>query len=472
MSARRPRSSIACALAAVIAGGCATFSEDGGFGEVSIALKERTGAESVWVRSDEDAKLVAERVRELLAAPLGPEQAVAVALLNSPALQAAYAEIGVSEAERVQAGRLVNPGFSFARLTRGDELEIERKLVFNLLDLFTMPKRIEIASRRFERAKLEAAAEAVRVAVETRRAWFGAVAARETANYLAQAKEAAEASAELAERMARAGNFSRLQRMREQAFYADVTLQLARARQEAVGARERLTRAMGLAAAAGTFTLPERMPELPAQVREAQALEATAIRERLDVRAAKHDTEALAASLGLTRATRFVNVLELGVSYNTEAPQEPQKGVEIELRLPIFDTGEARTTRAQHQYAQSVNRTAQVALNARSEVRESYAAYRAAYDAARHYRDEIVPLRRKISEENLLRYNGMLIGVFELIADARASMASVNAYIQSLRDFWIAESGLQTALTGTSMGGGLAMKAAAAPLAAGTGGGH
>ena len=472
MSAMRPRRAIVCALAAVLSAGCVSFSEDGGFGEVGSAVKERTGAESVWVRSDEDAKLVADRVRELLAAPLGPEQAVAVALLNSPALQAAYAEIGVSEAERVQAGRLVNPGFSFARLTRGDELEIERKLVFSLLDLFTMPQRIEIASRRFERAKLEAAGEAVRVAVETRRGWFDAVAARERANYMAQAKDAAEASAELAERMARAGNYSRLQRMREQAFYADVTLQLARARQEAVAARERLTRAMGLAASAGTFTLPERMPELPAQVREAQALEATAIRERLDVRAAKHDTEALAASLGLTRATRFVNVLELGVQYNTEAPQEPQKGFEIELRLPIFDTGAARTTRAEHLYSQSLSRTAQVALNARSEVREAYAAYRAAHDAARHYRDEIVPLRKRISEENLLRYNGMLIGVFELIADARASMASVNAYIQSLRDFWIAESGLQTALTGTSMGGGFVMKAAAEPMAAGAGGGH
>jgi len=470
MSACRFTAGVAMALAAVLSAGCASFSEDGGFGEVGAAVKQRTGADSLWVRSEEDAKLVAGRVRELLAAPLGPDQAVAVALLNNPALQAAYAEIGVSEADRVQAGRLVNPGFSFARLTRGDELEIERKLVFNLLDLFTMPKRIEIAAQRFEQAKLAAAIEAVRTAVEARRAWFGAVAAQETANYLAQVRETAETGAELAERMARAGNFSRLQRMREHAFYAETVVQLARARQSALAARERLARAMGLPTAAAV-TLPGRMPDLPANPREARALEATAIRERLDVRAAKHEADSLAASLGLARATRFVNVLELGAVYNTSAPEEAQKGWELELRLPVFDTGEARTSRAHHLYMQSLNRTAQVAVNARSEVREAYAAYRAAYDTAKHYRDEIVPLRKQISEENLLRYNGMLIGVFELIADAREAIAGVNAYIESLRDFWLAESDLQTALTGASIGAAAPMKAAAAPAAA-SGGGH
>jgi len=52
-----------------------------------------------------------------------------------------------------------------------------------------------------------------------------------------------------------------------------------------------------------------------------------------------------------------------------------------------------------------------------------------AYDIARHHRDEIVPARQRIADENLLRYNGMLIGVFELLADARAQIASVNNYI-------------------------------------------
>jgi outer membrane protein TolC len=99
---------------------------------------------------------------------------------------------------------------------------------------------------------------------------------------------------------------------------------------------------------------------------------------------------------------------------------------------------------------QAFHRTAAVATEARSQVRESYSAYRTAWDLARHYRDEIVPLRRRISEETLLRYNGMLVSVFELLADSREQVIGVTAYIEALRDFWIADSRLQTVLAAGS----------------------
>jgi len=149
----------------------------------------------------------------------------------------------------------------------------------------------------------------------------------------------------------------------------------------------------------------------------------------------------------LTRATRFIDVLEFGPARITETPEPRKKGYEISFELPLFDWGGARVAKAESLYMQSVHRAAAAAVQARSEVRESYAAYRTAYDLARRYRDEIVPLRRKISEENLLRYNGMLIGVFELIADAREQVASVAASIDALRDFWLAEADLQLAVT-------------------------
>ena len=95
-----------------------------------------------------------------------------------------------------------------------------------------------------------------------------------------------------------------------------------------------------------------------------------------------------------------------------------------------------------------LNRAAEGAINARSEVREAYHAYRSAFDVAKHYRDEVVPIRKRIADENLLRYNGMLIGVFDLLADARAQIASVSSYIESLRDFWIANADLSTAMVG------------------------
>lgn len=435
-------------LAAVLLAGCATFSEDGGFGAVQRAVKERTGKEVRWVRSDDEANSVRARTRELLAGPLSADDAAQLALLNNPGLQATYAELGISEADLVQAGRITNPHFAYLRTRNGEERNIEWALTFPIVELLTMPLRTKLQGRRFEEVKLSVAGFAVGVALEARQAWHQAVAAEQTVRYMMQVKEAAEASAELARRMTRSGNFPKLTLMREQVFYAEAIAQLARARQSAIEDRERLARLMGLFGDDLAFKLPERLPDLPAAMPDLGDLEAIAVQQRFDVQAAKRSTEALAESMGLSKATRFVNALEFGPASTREGTEPWKRGFEISLELPIFDWGAARVARAESIYMQSVHRVVETAINARSEVRESYSAYRAAYDTAKHYRDEIVPLRRKISEENLLRYNGMLISVFELLADAREQVASVNAAIDAQRDYWLAENALQAALNG------------------------
>jgi outer membrane protein TolC len=443
-----------------LAGGCASLSDDARFSKVEQAVKARTGAETKWTRSDAEAKTVRGRVTELLANPLGPTEAVQIALLNNPGLQASYAEVGIAEADLVQASRWQGPRFSFARLRRGDEIEIERGVFFDVLGLLTIPLSTRASESRLEATQNRAASEALRLALDTRKAWFQAVAAHETAVYIAQVKESAEVSAELARRMAEVGNLPKLNYAREQAFYAETTAQLARARHNATAARERLARLMGLWGEDLGFRLPDRLPDLPKSVREGGDLEAQAIAQRLDVQGARSDADSLARSLGLTRATRFINLLEVGLLGNSETGRLRQRGWEIEVGLPIFDFGGPRVARAERLYMQAVNRTVEAAVGARSEVREAYSSYRTAFDLAKHYREAIVPLRKRISEEVLLRYNGMLISVFELLADSREQVAAANGYIESLRDFWLAESDLQMALTGRS------------PASASSGAGH
>jgi len=459
-------------LVAVLgAAGCATLQDDARFTSVEQAVKERTGADTKWTRTEDEANTVRGRVKELLATPLGPTEAVQIALLNNPGLQASYAEVGIAEADLVQASRWRGPTFSFARLRRGDEIETEAGVFFDVLGLLTIPLSVKAQETRLEAVQNRAAGEALRVALHTRKAWFESVAAQETAKYMQQVTESAAASAELARRMAEVGNFPKLAYAREQAFYAEATAQLARARHNATAARERLARLMGLWGEDLRFELPERLPDLPGSAREGGELEAQALAQRLDVQGSRREAESLARSLGLTKATRFINLLEVGVLSNTETGLPRQRGWEIELGIPLFDFGGARAARAERQYMQAVNRTLETAIDARSEVRETYSAYRTAFDIARHYRDEIVPLRKRISEEVLLRYNGMLVSVFELLADSRDQVTAVNAYIEAQRDFWFAESDLQMALTGRSPGSAQTLRSAA-PAPAASGGGH
>lgn len=464
-SVRRSGVLVVVLVSAVLAG-CASFSPDAGFSSIESAAKDKLGKDVRWARSDADVDTIDRRVRELLAKPLSVEDAVQVALLNNRGLQARFQDLGITEAEVVQAGRLPNPGFTFGRLRRGDEVELERGLHLNLARLLTLPMVSQLEARRFEQVKREVTMDVLSLAADARKAYFQAVAAEETVRYMRQVKQTAEASAELARRMEQVGNFSKLASAREQAFYADAALGLARADQAQRASRERLARLLGVWGDQLQFQLPERLPDLPAEARNQPDIEAVAMAQRLDVQAAKLGAEQTAKNLGLTRTTRFINVLELGLVRNTSNEAPRQTGWEIGLELPLFDWGGARVARAEAIYMQALHRAAQTAINARSEVREAYGNYRSAYDIARHQRDEIVPLKKRISEEQGLRYNGMIIGVFELLADARSQITSVNAYIESLRDFWLAQSDLDMALIGKA-----AMAAPAGPAAAAADGG-
>ncbi len=454
------------ALAVAGIHGCASFSPDGGFDQVKSLAKERIGQDVQWLKTDADAMTADATVKQLLAKPMTVDDAVTIALLNNQGLQASYAELGIAEADLVQAGRLRNPTFSFARLQRGSEIEYERSLLLPILSLLTMPAATKIERQRFEHTQLRVAGEVVRTVDDTRRAYFAAVAAQETVKYMEQVQAAAEAGAELAQRMVAAGNWSALRQAREQAFHADATAQLARARQLHVSERERLTRLLGLWGTQRAFTLPERLPDLPAAPREIADAEAQAMQNRLDLLLARRELSVTADALGLTRTTRFINLLDVGYQHNTSNEKPRQTGYEIEIQIPLFDWGDARVAKAEAIYMQAVNRAAAQAVNVRSEVRTAYLGYRTAYDLARHYRDEIVPLQKRISDEQLLRYNGMLISVFELLADARAQAATVNAAIEALRDYWIADAALQMALTGRAAAGATMQAPQAAPAEA------
>ncbi|OZA07187.1 MAG: RND transporter, partial [Methylotenera sp. 17-45-7] len=356
--------------------------------------------EVVWPKTDTEKNQISERVNELLSKRLDVDQAVQIALLNNKGLQADFYNLGISESDLVQAGRLPNPRFGMLYVRENGNYKIEQMLTFNIFSLLTMPKMQEIERQRFLQAQKKTAFEAIKIANHTRIAYFNAVAATEQVRYSEQVKESAEASAELARRLLKAGNFNKLQQVREQSFYADAALDYANAANKQVSTYEALSRLLGVSV--DQLNLEERLPDLPKSLTELQPFEKGAFEQRLDLQAIKLETDALAKQLGLTKATRFINVLEIGPARVLEGRRgDPyKKGVELSFELPIFDWGTARVARAESIYMQSVNRAAQVAINAQSEIREAYNTYRTNYDVTKHIRDEIVPLRKKILQEN------------------------------------------------------------------------
>lgn len=485
MMGRMMKFAAAAALPFLVAG-CTTSSlvEDvsnpvAGFTTVAARAEAVTGKKAVWIQSGAEAQALADRVKGLVRnKTVGPDLAVQVALLNNKGLQAAYADIGLSAADVWQETMLVNPTVSVGVMGIGVGRTIEAAVVNNILALITRPRRVAVAEARFRQAQLRAAEETLRLAADTRRAWINAVSAWETVAYLNQAQAAADAASALAQKLGQTGAFTKSGQAREHVFYAELAGQTAEARLAARTAKEELTRLMGLWGYDVDYKVPNALPSLPKGVKAKDNIELEALRNRVDLEVAKLELEALARSYGLTEATRYLTDLELLTGVEIEQEKEDDGAtktvvsgsVEAEFVIPIFDTGRARMRKAELAYMRAANLLAEKAVNVRSEARAAYDAYRSTYDIARHYRNNVVPLRTTIEEEALLTYNGMITNTFELLADTRAKISSIMLSLNAKRNFWLADVNLGTAVHG---GGSAAEGGGAAPaVAEGGGGGH
>jgi outer membrane protein TolC len=225
------------------------------------------------LRTPEAEQAARARVSALLRRPLTADAAVQIALLNNRGLQAAYNELGIAEAVMVEASLPPSPTIAFSALSTSVELDIERRIIANILALATLEARSEIARERFRQAQLRAAMETLRLAATVRRSYLRVVAARQLTDFLAEGASAAETAAELARRLAESGSMTKLDQSREQVFYAEMTAQLGAARQHAQSERERLVRAMGLSGSDLSFRLPDALPALPGRLRSVPSVE-------------------------------------------------------------------------------------------------------------------------------------------------------------------------------------------------------
>ena len=441
------------ALGLAVLTGCASVSLDQNINRVNVEAGGFTEGKLALARTQEERDQQAQAAQSLLAQPLGQKDAVQLALVNSPSLQALLAQGWAESADAAQVGRIANPIFSFERMRAGTELDLGRALSFGLLDLLTLPTRYGVATRQIELSQLRLTGNVLDQVTRVRQAWVRAVAAQQTLQYAKQVYDSAEAGAELARRMQGVGNFNRITRAREQAFYADAATRLSTAQHQVTASREELVRLLGLdESQAQALKLPERLPDLPKQALDPQAVGSLATKARLDIRLAQTALDGAAKAQGLNMVTSFTDIELTGrrntTFDNAEGTRSNARGWEIDVRLPIFDWGGMQRDAMNARTLAAANQLEAAARAAGSSLRESYSAYRTAYDVARHYRDEVVPVRKVIAEENQLRYNGMLISAFELLADARDQVGAVTAALDAQQQFWLADAALQASVIG------------------------
>ncbi|MFL2553773.1 MAG: TolC family protein [Candidatus Rariloculaceae bacterium] len=328
-----------------------------------------------------------QREEELLSSEMTAEAAAEIALLHHPAVERALETLGMSGFDRLELAHVINPNFNGGRPPATIDTRIERSLSVNVMTWVIIPALAISGTLEERAARVQAADEIGALLFAARHAWVNAVATRQSQRYFEDVVVATEVGREIMESMLQVGNTSELEMLRAQALYADAVTNLTTMQLAAALARERLVQTLGL---------------------WGETAEQVQLPDRLP---------------------------------DLPLAPIPADGLEVRAVAQRFDVHVGRLE----------GLAGEAGVNARADIRTAWLAYRGAYDLARHSQNAIVPLAERALEERLKLYNGMLIGVLDLVVDATERINAVTVSLDAQRDFWLAEVDLQRAMSGVGV---------------------
>jgi cobalt-zinc-cadmium efflux system outer membrane protein len=433
----------------VLLSGCTTVSLNAGFTEISGVVEERTAGKIFWSSGTELDKEATDKVGSLLKAKLTVDQATQIALLNNRDLQAVYSELGVAQADLVQAGLLNNPIFDAAIKfpTSGGQANLELSTVMNFLDVFYMPLRKRVAAARFEEAKLRVTGAVLDFGAQVRTAFYLYQSNEQMLELRGTIVQALNASLEVARRLNEAGNITDLDLARERALTEAGKLALRSAEVAVRQSRERLNDLMGLWGKDTEWQSDERLPDIPEQPVQTENIERVALSRSIDLLHARQRIVVAGEQLGFNRTTALIPEFHAGPLGEREEGSWTV-GPTLEFPIPLFDQGQARVGRAVAELRRAQQEYYALAVRIRSTARAVRDRMEGARDRALYYRDILLPLHERIVNESQLQYNAMQLGPIQLLRAREQQIETAVSYIETLRDYWLARGDLGQILSG------------------------
>ena len=447
--------------------GCASVNLGAGFPEVGASVEERSANRIVWNRGTELDQEAAEQVRSLLQGKLTVDDAVQIAMLNNRELQAVYSDLGLAQADLVQAGLFKNPILDAAILfpLSGVRPDLQLSVVVSLLDALYVPLRKRVATAQFEEAKLRVTGAVLDFTAQVRRAFYVHQANEQMVELRRTIVHALTASLDVSRRLHEASNISDLDLARDRAQTEGSKVMLRSAETDAQQSREHLNTLLGAWGEDTGWEIDGRMPDIPAEPLQVNGVERVALARSIDLSHGRQRIVVAGQQLGYNRASALVPDVDVGASAEKEGGESWKVGPAITVPLPLFDQGQARIARAAAELRRAQQEYYALAVRIRSAARAVQDRIAGARDRALYYRDILLPLRERIVTEGQLHYNAMQIGIFQLLRDREQQIETGVAYVEVLRDYWLARadlaqiaSGRLPTPTGNRAGGGGRMK--------------
>lgn len=186
-------------------------------------------------------------------------------------------------------------------------------------------------------------------------------------------------------------------------------------------------------------------------------LESQALRANLDLSEARHRLEGLARRTGLARTEGWLPDIALdahGLRGNPEddkaAAGDPnwRFGAGISVGVPLFNRRQGTITALEAEFDALMERYHGMAIDLRSAAREARNRVESAHARARHYQQIIVPAQERVTEQTLLQYNAMQVGIYHILQARREALDVKLAEVETLREYWSAVAELEAILAG------------------------
>ena len=432
------------------ASGCMSMTLDAGFEDVRAVVEERTGSQSSWNNGTELDKEAAEKLDSLLKRQLTADDAVQVALLNNRELQALYSDLGVAQADLVQAGLLSNPIFDAAVMfpvRGGGRPDLELGAAMNFLNIFYRPLRKRVAAARFEEAKTRLSGSVLDFAGRVRSAFYAYEADEQMLELRRTVVDALAASFDIARRLHQAGNISDLDFFRERAQFEAGKLSLRAVEISGRQSREELNILMGLWGAQTQWQSAGRLPDIPEQSMETKDIERLALERSFDLAQARQRIIVAGEELGLNRWTALLPEFSAGPQ-GERNDGSWEVGPRLDFAIPLFDQGQARLGRTAAELRRAQQEYYALGVRIRAQARAARDRLEGAGDRAKYYRDILLPLHERIVNEAQLQYNAMQLGPFQLLRAREQQIETAASYVGALRDYWLARGDLGQLLNG------------------------
>jgi len=419
-------------------------------------------------------------VRRMLQQPLDADAMVRIALLNNRDLRASLRELGIARGELIQAGLLPNPNAE-VELSPERNTQIEMRAELDLTHALLAPMRAHAAVPHLEAERFRVAGLAVELGYRVRVAFYRLDAAQQRLTVARQVLEGFAASRDAAQAMFDAGNLREIDLVNELAAYERAQITVAQLELDVLLEREQTQPLLGLYGTEAAWRTVTEKTVVADRAIATNDVEKKAMRASLELSELRSRLEGLARRAGVTELAGWLPDLSVDVHALHGNPEDPDTtGRDPELRwgggvsasVPLFDRQQGTVTALEAERDALLERYYGTAIEIRSAARQARGRVQSAHQRARQYQEVIVPAQHRVTQQTLLQYNAMQVGVFQVLQARREELDAQLAALDTVREYQSAVAELDALLAGRRVSAEMRASDTSMSTARGADGGH